>query len=569
MATTNAANKMQRAFNQTTVATNQTNQSILTLGRSVTSIANSFKGLFAIGLIMQGARAVASYADTWKEATNKIGAAAQISGKQAATMDELVAVSIRTRSSIDDIADTYSKLLRTTADLEIAQGKQVQMTETVAEAFKAGGASMLEQVNAIRQLGQALGSGILQGDELRSIRENAPLIAKAIAEEFDVSIAGLKRLGAEGQLTSDRVAKAIIDHQDEIHAAFMKTSATFGDSFTILTTGLTRYVGKLNEASKASNGLFIATEFLVEHLDKIFSLSVPPWLSVYVSLLERIASETKSVVDAYNNANTTIVPKNIMPAPPGSPPPGLYGPEQGLDYEGIAKRAQEAESAVSKLKSTQHDWATQTEVTEVGKLQADAYKHLAEYIKETETPFETYKRTLAEVAVLERDHALAADLAFRERAKAFLTFSNTALGAAGAMSGALTQLFKNNKAVAIANAVINTAEAITAALKNPPGPPFSYVYAAAAAVAGAAQIATIMSTQPGSGSKTPTVKSGGGAAAVSSATTAAGEASGKRTPSQTVNITVQGESGFTAQQVRELIGHINEAVGDGVHLRVS
>ena len=133
-------------------------------------------------------------------------------------------------------------------------------TEIVNKAFKAGGAATSEQVNAILQLSQALGSGVLQGDELRSIRENAPLLAKAIADEFDTSIAGLKALGAEGELTSARVFKAILNAGQEIDRQFATTVPTIADSLTRLQTEFGRYINGANAASGASAQLagFIA-----------------------------------------------------------------------------------------------------------------------------------------------------------------------------------------------------------------------------------------------------------------------------------------------------------------------
>jgi hypothetical protein len=139
---------------------------------------------------------------------------------------------------------------------------------------------------------------------------------------------------------------------------------------------------------------------------------------------------------------------------------------------------------------------------------------------------------------------------------------------AGAVTGALASMFKENKAIAVADAVVNTAAAIVAALKNPPGPPYSFVYAAAAAAAGAAQIATILSAQPGS-SKAPSVKSTGKTvAAPAEAGAASSSTRGGGRTSTAVNITLQGEEGFSKTQVRNLIGQINEAVGDGATLAV-
>ena len=72
------------------------------------------------------------------------------------------------------------------------------------------------QQAALMQLGQALGSGALRGDELNSIIEQAPRLANAIADSFGVPIGQLKDLGKEGKLTSKELAQGLLKQADKI-----------------------------------------------------------------------------------------------------------------------------------------------------------------------------------------------------------------------------------------------------------------------------------------------------------------------------------------------------------------
>ena len=193
-------------------------------------------------------REIAQYADAWTTAGNKIRAAAEIAGVQTRSLEELNRMAIENRSSFEGTVDLYSKLIRTASNVAKSEYEIAEATNIVTKAFKAGGATTQEQIAGITQLGQALGSGFLQGDELRSIRENAPIIAQAIADEFKTTIAGIKQLGADGKLTSDRLFKAILNAQAKVESAFQKTNATIGDSFGILKNKLTEYIGQMNEA---------------------------------------------------------------------------------------------------------------------------------------------------------------------------------------------------------------------------------------------------------------------------------------------------------------------------------
>jgi hypothetical protein len=204
-------------------------------------------------------------------------------------------------------------------------------------------------------------------------------------------------------------------------------------------------------------------------------------------------------------------------------------------------------------------WNATVSTTAAGQALLETDQAHVALINQIGGPLEQYRLKILQIA---QAHYTASDAA-RAQMNAQLTLADEGLKAASSVTGALAQLFQKNKGFAIANAVINTAEAITSALKNPPGPPFSYAYAAAAALTGAAQIAAITSAQPGN-AKVPTVK---GAAAVSAGS--GGGGGGGSTSQQAVTIHLEGGPMFTKEAVRGLITQIGEAVGDGARLRVA
>lgn len=223
------------------------NKSLSGFGKDL--FKDSFRGLpTSIGTVL-GVDQVRRYADAWTEAGNKIASASASTGIQARSLTELNKIANETRSGIGETVDLYAKLLRSTVGVAQSESEVARATEIVNKAFKAGGAAAQEQAAGILQLSQALGSGVLQGDELRSIRENAPILAKAIADEYGVAIAQLKQLGADGELTSDRVFKAILKAGPQIERQFGATTATVADGFTLLNNALTESVGRLNEVT--------------------------------------------------------------------------------------------------------------------------------------------------------------------------------------------------------------------------------------------------------------------------------------------------------------------------------
>jgi tape measure domain-containing protein len=241
--------------------------------RSGDDMARDLRASIAAIGIGVAIREVSDYSDSWTSARNKIAAAGVEQDKLADTMQRIVGLAKETGSNFDATADLYARVQRSASKLGLTQEDVLKITEQVNKAFVAGGAAAGEQASGILQLGQALGSGVLQGDELKSIRENAPLLAQAIADEFNTTIAGLKKLGAEGELTSDRVAKAILN-ANSIQEQFGRTTKTVAQSIENLRTEFTRYVADSKVAQATVQTLTGFLKFATDNLNTLADAAI-------------------------------------------------------------------------------------------------------------------------------------------------------------------------------------------------------------------------------------------------------------------------------------------------------
>ena len=123
--------------------------------------------------------------------------------------------------------DSIAKLKMLTNGL-FNDNEAVKFTSTLDKAFKVSGTSAEEAKSAMFQLNQAMTSGKLQGDEFRSVMENAPILAQKIAESMGVSMAQLKKLGSEGKITSDVIKNAVLGSAGEIESKYKDMPLTFG-----------------------------------------------------------------------------------------------------------------------------------------------------------------------------------------------------------------------------------------------------------------------------------------------------------------------------------------------------
>jgi tape measure domain-containing protein len=250
-----------------------------------------------------------SYADAWTSARNKIAAAGVANSQLGGTMDDLVGLARETRSEFGAVADLYARVARNGQQLGLSQEQILKLTGNVTKALVAGGAAASEQASTITQLGQALGSGRLGGDELRGILENAPLLAKAIADEFGVAVGQLKQLGSEGALTSDRVAQAILK-ADTIQAQFAKTTTTVAGAFTNLRTSFTQYIGKSQEAGAATQALSGFVNLVANDFDKFADAAVAAAVvmggAVAAGGVAKLGAALLEMVTAARTAATTV-----------------------------------------------------------------------------------------------------------------------------------------------------------------------------------------------------------------------------------------------------------------------
>jgi tape measure domain-containing protein len=223
------------------------------LNESTAIVSSSFSKFAAVAAGALSAKALLDYADAWQKAANKIAAAGEDASRVGPRLSQLTDIALRSRTGLSDTIDLYTSLKRSTEELQPSQAQLTKATENVNKAFVVGGQGAAAQAAGIQQLGQALQSGALQGDELRSIRENAPLIAKAIADTIGVPIGKLKELGAEGKITSDIVLKALLNMGKGVEAQFARTTPTVEQSFASLRTNVTRFIGELDQQTGASS----------------------------------------------------------------------------------------------------------------------------------------------------------------------------------------------------------------------------------------------------------------------------------------------------------------------------
>ena len=216
---------------------NKVNTATKNTGNILGSVGNKLKALIATYAGVMGTRGVLDTADTLTGAKNRLNNLDNATPEQTAqTMDKIYAAAQRARSSYGDMLSNVSKTVTLAGDsFNNNIDNAIRFQEIMAKAYAVGGASDEEARTSMYQLVQALGSGVLQGDELRSVREGAPLAYKAI-EKFAQGVLNtdesLKELASQGVITSDIIVGAIMNMEEEVNKKFENTQMTFAQAFT-------------------------------------------------------------------------------------------------------------------------------------------------------------------------------------------------------------------------------------------------------------------------------------------------------------------------------------------------
>ena len=168
--------------------------------------------------------------------------------KTAALQDQIMASANRSRASYQSTADAVAKMGIMAKDAFNNTDELVAFTELINKQFTIAGTSAAGQEAAMLQLTQAMASGVLRGEELNSVFEQAPTIIQTIADYLGVPIGQIRAMAAEGQITADIVKNAMLSSADEINEQFNAMPYTFAQVWTMMQNILLEAFGPLIQA---------------------------------------------------------------------------------------------------------------------------------------------------------------------------------------------------------------------------------------------------------------------------------------------------------------------------------
>lgn len=219
-----------------------------------------------------GIREISRYADEWTNIKSILSLVTAGEEERLRVQERLFNISQDTRQNMMATVDLYRRITTATETLGLSEQKRLQITEAINKAIIIGGGSAASNQAALVQLGQGLASGQLRGQELNSILEQSPRLARMIAEGMGLQIGQLRTVAAEGGLTPDKVLNAILNQAPKVNQEFQKMDKTIGQAFVTLSNSVGKFLNRLNEMTGASKVLAEVIVFLAKNIDTVATI---------------------------------------------------------------------------------------------------------------------------------------------------------------------------------------------------------------------------------------------------------------------------------------------------------
>lgn len=290
---------MEQGGKKAAAATRETQRSLADLNSQLATVRSSAAGLAGAWAGAFATHQLIQFADTWNQLNGRLRLASSSSEDYVQSQRVLMEISQRTGTSLEANSNLYSRIAQSLRDAGYASADVAKVTETVATSLKLSGASTEEASSVITQLSQALGSGVLRGEEFNSIMENGGRLAKLLADGLGTTVGGLRNMANNGELTTNKIVP-LLTNVEILRKEFDTLPASISGSAQKVQNAFLAWVGGANDAVGASSTLSGVLDGLATNIDDVANTAgilVGVGLARYFgNMVGSVAQSTRAVV---------------------------------------------------------------------------------------------------------------------------------------------------------------------------------------------------------------------------------------------------------------------------------
>lgn len=224
-------------------------------------IDGHFRGMLGGAVALGGGLGtgqIVEYASAWARVDRALRASEDIFGIKLHSAEEMVRFANDARIDVEAYAKTYTRTAAAIRDYGFSSDVAAKFATSLSMALKLGSATGSEQASVLLQVSQALQKGKLDGDEFRSVMENAGVVQELLADRLKVSKGEIVSMAKEGRLKVQDLVGAMTDGADKIERLFRAAPQTVDDAIGVLKNSMIQYVGQLDRATGGSEKLIRA-----------------------------------------------------------------------------------------------------------------------------------------------------------------------------------------------------------------------------------------------------------------------------------------------------------------------
>lgn len=230
------------------------------LTSTVGSYAAAMAGALAVGNIIH-------QADSWNQVNARLKQASTSTDDFAVSQKSLFEVSQRTGTAFADNANLFSRSSASMREFGYSSSDVLGVTEALALGLQLSGAGAAESSSVITQFSQALGQGVLRGEEFNAVNENGDRVIRALATGMGVARKDLKAMADQGLLTIDKVVPALISQLGALQGEFKDLPGSVSRATTTVSNSFQAWVGGMDGATGSTKILARAVTFVAENMD--------------------------------------------------------------------------------------------------------------------------------------------------------------------------------------------------------------------------------------------------------------------------------------------------------------
>lgn len=271
---------------------NSTNRLISPLSR-INDLLSRTQAIISGGLFGIFALSVTKTADTMQDLNSQIMLVTKNEQEQLVVKERLHQMANKNLTDLKSTIGLYTNSARALGNMGKSQEEVLKFTNAVSLAMGVGGKSAQEQASALLQLGQAMQSGVLQGDEFRSLAENAPIMLDLIAEKLGKTRGEVRKMAGDGKITAEVIYDSLSGATDKLQAMFDKMPVTMSQAFGVVKNNYNVFVDNfINKTTGLSGAVAKGLIGLSNHFETIAKVAIAGAGVALVGLASKVTLTT-------------------------------------------------------------------------------------------------------------------------------------------------------------------------------------------------------------------------------------------------------------------------------------